>query len=83
MPSASRIARIFTPTSQESASIAGAISPGVYVSESPFCARIAPAMPSNTESEITPVPAPGVAWSGVPALVPSRASTAAAISEGR
>ena len=83
MPSASRIARIFTPTSQESASIAGAISLGLYVSVSPFCARIASAMPSKTVSEITPVPVPATAWNGVPALVPSSASTAAAISEGR
>lgn len=83
MPSESRIARIFTPTSHESARIAGAISPGVYVSESPFCARIASAMPSKTASEITPAPVPATAWNGVPAFVPSSASTAAAISEGR
>ncbi|MGO5325943.1 hypothetical protein ACTQXJ_08245 [Collinsella sp. LCP19S3_C6] len=40
-------------------------------------------MPSNTASEITLAPAPGVAWKGAPALVPSSVRTAAAISEGR
>ena len=63
--------------------MAGAISAGVYVAESPFCERIAAAIESNTLEDITP--SVSVLYGSTPAspsCSPFNASTAAAICDG-
>ena len=57
------------------------MSAGAYLASSPFCPRMAAPMASNTLDESTPVSSPLYSsMPGSPALVPSSADTAAAIS---
>lgn len=84
MPSASSTALALGVEAQVRSRIACAIAAGLYLVSLPFCLRIASAMAVSSEDSTSPREGPVRKGSSraVPALVPSSAATAAAMSAG-